>query len=184
MKKKLHLRMLWSLFILISKILSRGRVMITLHFVQPNSVTRKGYDDRLCWSHVRNNRFLLVRHALTCFNTSLKQPFSLPSHNAGKTIVIRWNKLFLDLSLIRHLLVQVNMGWKQPFSLPSHNAEKRSSFAEISSFFTFRLFIIYWFKSTWALTTLFTSLSQCGKRLSFAEMSCFITFRLFVILLV
>ena len=55
--------------------------------------------------------------------------------------------------------------------------------AEISSFFTFRLFIIYWFKSTWALSTLFTSLSQCGKRLSFAEMSCFITVRLFAILL-
>ena len=62
-------------------------VIITLHFGQQNSVTRKGYDNRYyvgpIWAtiHIPKRfltRTLLVFHPLICFDTGLKQPFSLP----------------------------------------------------------------------------------------------------------
>ena len=110
--KKLDLRMLWRLFILFRQILSQGRVMITLHFVQP----------------------------------ILKQELFYT-----KTVYV--GLILATIFQNDHPLIYFKTGLKELFSLSPHNVGKRSSFVEISSFFTFRLFILYWFtgKSTLAL---------------------------------
>ena len=108
-------------FILVKQILSQGKVMITLQFGQSISVTRKGYDNPSFWSiKYCNKNGFYVMITVYVFS------------HFGNNVSNRWT--CAQCLFVRDPLI---------FQTGSNNTE-------ISSFFTFRLFIIYWFKSTLA----------------------------------